>query len=153
MTLTRQALRRFTWLAFTAMLGIGLAPTVSRALSALHTGHGASMVRTALAAPGHHQVAALGVGAVLLNWITTGDHLAKTLWVGYWPVASVDLIVLAGSGVAARAAVRLRRKAALSAGAGAGTDLSSVDVHDSEAATDGGAETSEKLITTGARHA
>ncbi len=32
-------------------------------------------------------IALLALLAPLLNWITTGDHLRKTLGEGYWPVA------------------------------------------------------------------
>lgn len=56
-------------------------------------------------------VAVLGVAAVLLNWITTGDHLVRTIGAGYWPVAGIDLTILAGSALAAAAALRLRRRA------------------------------------------
>ena len=54
-------------------------------------------------------VAVLGVAAVLLNWITTGDHLLRTIGNGYWPVAGMDLFILAGSALALMAARRLRR--------------------------------------------
>ncbi len=53
MTPTRQTLRRFTWLALTAMLGLALAPTVSRALSAMHPAQGASVAMATLAASQH----------------------------------------------------------------------------------------------------
>ncbi len=55
-------------------------------------------------------VAVMAVTAVLLNWITTGDHLLRTIGAGYWPVAGVDLSLLATAAVAAYAAQRLRRK-------------------------------------------
>jgi len=55
-------------------------------------------------------IVALAISAVLLNWITTGDHLIATLSAGYWPVAGVDLTILAGGAVAAVAAMRLRRR-------------------------------------------
>jgi len=54
-------------------------------------------------------VAALAPAAVILNWVTTGDHLLKTLAEGYWPVAGLDLALLAVGSIAAGAAVRLRR--------------------------------------------
>ncbi len=57
-------------------------------------------------------IAALAPLAVLLNWITTGDHLLRTLAQGYWPVAGIDLFILAAGGVAALAARRLGRRAA-----------------------------------------
>jgi uncharacterized iron-regulated membrane protein len=52
-------------------------------------------------------VAVLAVAAVLLNWITTGDHLWHTLATGYWPVAGVDLTLLAAAALASFAARRL----------------------------------------------
>ncbi|MDX5410677.1 MAG: PepSY domain-containing protein [Thauera sp.] len=56
-------------------------------------------------------IAALGVLAVALNWITTGDHLAKTMFADpYWAVAGVDLSLLVTAGVAAWAARRLARR-------------------------------------------
>jgi hypothetical protein len=57
-------------------------------------------------------VAALALAAMLLNWITTGDHLLKTLDTGYWPVAGVDLCLLAAAALAIVAARRLRRREA-----------------------------------------
>jgi uncharacterized iron-regulated membrane protein len=55
-------------------------------------------------------VAALAVLAVLLNWATTGDHLLKTLGEGYWPVAGLDLALLASAAIALLAARKLRRR-------------------------------------------
>jgi uncharacterized iron-regulated membrane protein len=61
-------------------------------------------------------IASLALSAVILNGITTGDHLFKTLAIGYWPVAGLDLALLAVSGIAAATAVQLwRREAATSA--------------------------------------
>ncbi|WP_399678592.1 PepSY-associated TM helix domain-containing protein [Xenophilus sp.] len=58
-------------------------------------------------------VAAIAVAAVLLNWLTTGDHLARTVFIDtYWPVAGVDLFLLASAALAAGAARRLGRRAA-----------------------------------------
>jgi hypothetical protein len=57
-------------------------------------------------------VAVLAVAAVLLNWVTTGDHLLRTLGAGYWPVAGVDLFVLASAALAVMAARVLKRRAA-----------------------------------------
>ncbi len=59
-------------------------------------------------------IAVLAVVAVLANWVTTGDHLVRTIGEGYWPVAGMDLVLLAGAGIAAWTAVRLRRRAASS---------------------------------------
>ncbi|ACE85148.1 PepSY-associated TM helix domain-containing protein [Cellvibrio japonicus] len=49
--------------------------------------------------------------AVLFNWVTTGDHLGKTLGEGYWPVAGLDLVLLVAAGLALVAARHLGRKA------------------------------------------
>jgi len=57
-------------------------------------------------------VAVMAVVAVLLNWLTTGDHLLRTLSAGYWPVAGVDLFMLASAIVAVMAARKLSRRAA-----------------------------------------
>lgn len=56
-------------------------------------------------------IAGLAVVAVLLNWATTGDHLLRTLSAGYWPVAGVDLFMLAGAVVALFAARKLKQRA------------------------------------------
>jgi uncharacterized iron-regulated membrane protein len=56
-------------------------------------------------------VAAMAVAAVLLNWMTTGDHLLRTVGAGYWPVAGVDLFMLASAVIALMAARKLRRRA------------------------------------------
>ncbi len=55
-------------------------------------------------------VAVMAVVAVLLNWITTGDHLLNTLGAGYWPVAGVDLFLLTGAVIAALTARWLKRR-------------------------------------------
>ncbi len=55
-------------------------------------------------------VAVLAVAAVLLNWVTTGDHLGRTLAAGYWPVAGVDLFLLGAAAMAFLAARALRRR-------------------------------------------
>ena len=55
-------------------------------------------------------VALLCIAALLLNWITTGDHLLKTLLLDpYWAVAGVDLSLLASALVAVLTARRLAR--------------------------------------------
>lgn len=54
-------------------------------------------------------VVALCIAAPVLNWITTGDHLFKTIAAQYWPVAGLDLALLVTAGIAAYAAFRLRR--------------------------------------------
>lgn len=53
--------------------------------------------------------ALLAVAAVGLNWITTGDHLARTAF-AYWPVAGVDLSLLVSAGVSVAVAYKLRTK-------------------------------------------
>jgi uncharacterized iron-regulated membrane protein len=55
-------------------------------------------------------VGVLAIVTVLLNWITTGDHLARTLAAGYWPVAGVDLFLLASALVAFVVNRRLARR-------------------------------------------
>ncbi|WP_454827954.1 PepSY-associated TM helix domain-containing protein [Pseudoxanthomonas wuyuanensis] len=87
------------------------------ALALLHAGWRSAPVASGLANPAWREqcgaIAVLAVAAVLLNWITTGDHLLRTLGSGYWPVAGVDLFLLAGAAVAALAARKLQRHAAL----------------------------------------
>ncbi|MBL8268318.1 PepSY-associated TM helix domain-containing protein [Steroidobacter sp.] len=56
-------------------------------------------------------IAVMAVLAVLMNWITTGDHLVHTLSIGYWPVAGIDLSLLVTAVVAVLAANHLRRRA------------------------------------------
>jgi len=83
-------------------------------------------------------IAALAVSAVALNWITTGDHLGKTLAQAYWPVAGLDLALLVSAGLAALAARRLRRRerqsvaAAAAAAAGGGGTLKPVPMAEAE---------------------
>jgi len=55
-------------------------------------------------------LAALCTAAVLLNWATTGDHLLKTLSMRYWPVAGVDLVLLASAWLSMLAARRIGRR-------------------------------------------
>lgn len=57
-------------------------------------------------------VAALAIAAVLLNWATTGDHLWRTLSKGYWPVAGVDLFMLAAAAMALGVARKLKQRGA-----------------------------------------
>jgi uncharacterized iron-regulated membrane protein len=56
-------------------------------------------------------IVVLAVAAVVLNAVTTGDHLGRTLAAGYWPVAGVDLMLLAGAAAAFHAARKLHRRA------------------------------------------
>jgi uncharacterized iron-regulated membrane protein len=55
-------------------------------------------------------IAILCVAAPLLNWLTTPDHLIRTISEGYWPVAAVDLALLVTGGIAVYAARHLRRR-------------------------------------------
>ncbi|BBL24324.1 PepSY-associated TM helix domain-containing protein [Comamonas terrigena] len=57
-------------------------------------------------------VAAMAATAVGLNWITTGDHLLKTVGEAYWPVAGVDLSLLVCAALAVVAARKLALRAA-----------------------------------------
>ena len=57
-------------------------------------------------------IAVMAVAAVLLNWVTTGDHLLRTVGNGYWPVAGVDLFMLACAAIALLAARKLGRRGA-----------------------------------------
>lgn len=53
--------------------------------------------------------ALLAVAAVVLNWLTTGDHLVKTVFTNtYWPVAGVDLSLLATAALSVYAARKLK---------------------------------------------
>jgi uncharacterized iron-regulated membrane protein len=98
-------------------------------------GHGiwrTGPVRQARIAPAWREqcwaIAGLAVLAVLSNWATTGDHLLKTLGEGFWPVAGLDLSLLAAAGLAGMAALKLGRRERLaepaSAPASADTDES-----------------------------
>jgi hypothetical protein len=54
--------------------------------------------------------ATLALAAVLLNAITTGDHLLKTLPSGEWGVAGMDALLLVASGIAVWVARRLQSR-------------------------------------------
>lgn len=54
--------------------------------------------------------AVLAVTAVVLNAVTTGDHIPGALADGKEAVAGVDLVLLAGAAIAAATAWRLRRR-------------------------------------------
>jgi uncharacterized iron-regulated membrane protein len=56
-------------------------------------------------------IAVLAVTAVGLNWLTTGDHLIKTMISEpYWAVAGVDLSLLVSAGIAIWSARKLARR-------------------------------------------
>jgi uncharacterized iron-regulated membrane protein len=68
-------------------------------------------------------IAVLAVLAVLLNWVSTGDHLIKTVFTQtYWPVAGLDLSLLVAAGLAVLAARHLRRRELGFGIGGLGTD-------------------------------
>lgn len=56
-------------------------------------------------------LAALATLAVLLNWLTTGHHLAHTIGHGLWAVAGMDALLLLAAGLAFIVARHLSRKA------------------------------------------
>jgi uncharacterized iron-regulated membrane protein len=60
-------------------------------------------------------IVALALATVAANWWSTGDHLGRTLAQGYWPVAGLDLALLAAGGIAALAARTLARREAAQA--------------------------------------
>jgi len=55
-------------------------------------------------------IAMMAVTAVLLNWITTGDHLLRTLRAAYWPVAGLDLAMLVTAAIALFSARTLKQR-------------------------------------------
>lgn len=58
-------------------------------------------------------IALLSLTAVAMNWISTGDHLIKTIFTDtYWAVAGVDLSLIATALIAFYAAAKLRVPAA-----------------------------------------
>ena len=54
-------------------------------------------------------IALLAVLAVSLNWLTTGDSLLSAAQQGHWPVAGMDLMLIASAGIAVFVARRLDR--------------------------------------------
>ena len=54
----------------------------------------------------------LALLAVVLNALTTGHHLARSLAEGLWAIAGMDLMLLAGACIAVLSAWRLRRRTA-----------------------------------------
>jgi len=85
-------------------------------LALLHAAWRSAPVARGLANPAWREqcamIVVLACGAVLSNWITTGDHLLHTIRTGYWPVAGVDLALLAGGVIAGLAARTLKRREA-----------------------------------------
>ena len=60
-------------------------------------------------------IAAIALLAVVLNWVTTGDHVFSTIGAGLWSIAGMDLVLLAGAVTAVMAALRLRKTERLEA--------------------------------------
>jgi len=85
------------------------------ALALVHAGLRSAPVARGLSNPAWREqcwaIVALALAAVALNWISTGDHLLRTIGAGYWPVAGVDLALLATAAVAGATATALRRRA------------------------------------------
>lgn len=82
------------------------------ALALLHAGLRSAAVAKGGANPAWREqclaIGVLAVTALSLNAITTGDHLLKTIATGYWPVAGIDLVLLATTVIAWRVARRLK---------------------------------------------
>ncbi len=87
----------FTWLATLVHAGLRSKPVASGGASSAW-------------AEQCWAVAALATMAVLANWVTTGDHLLKTLSDGYWPVAGVDIVMLIAAAAAGGTAYVLSRR-------------------------------------------
>jgi len=72
-------------------------------------------------------IALMACAAVLLNAITTGDHIGATLARGYWPVAALDLSLLVVAALAAIAASKLSRRRRVAGAASATSGRPDVD--------------------------
>ncbi len=85
-------------------------------LALLHAAWRSAPVQQARIAPAWREqcagICVLSLCAVLSNWLTTGDHLARTIAQGYWPIAGLDLALLTMAALAASAVSRLRRREA-----------------------------------------
>lgn len=91
-------------------------------LALIHAGWRSAPVAKAMSNPAWREqslaIVVLAVTAVILNWITTGDHLIKTIFTDtYWAVAGVDLSLLATATIALWAARKLKQRAQLPADA------------------------------------
>jgi uncharacterized iron-regulated membrane protein len=82
------------------------------AMALMHAGWRSAPVASGLQNPAWREqvlaIPAMAVFAVLSNWITTGDHLLRTLASGYWPVAGIDIALLVVATIAIVVAGRLR---------------------------------------------
>ncbi len=78
----------------------------------IHAAWRSAPVQSAMTSPAWREqcwaLVVLCIAAPVLNWITTGDHLLRTLSEGYWPVAGFDLALLLTAATAFYAARRLR---------------------------------------------
>jgi uncharacterized iron-regulated membrane protein len=85
------------------------------ALALVHAGMRGAPVARGLTNPAWREqtwaIAVMAVAAVALNWITTGDHLLRTLSRGYWPVAGIDLFLLGSAVIAVLTARKLGQRA------------------------------------------
>jgi hypothetical protein len=91
-------------------------------LALIHAGWRSAPVAKAMSNPAWREqslaIVVLAVTAVILNWITTGDNLIKTIFTDtYWAVAGVDLSLLATAAIALWAARKLKQRAQLPADA------------------------------------
>lgn len=79
-------------------------------------------------------IAGLALAAVVMNWTSSGDHLLRTLFVEtYWPVAGVDLSLLASALIAVWAARKLASRernaaATIPAASGETTDRTGAEI-------------------------
>ncbi|MBD9535903.1 PepSY domain-containing protein [Stenotrophomonas sp. STM01] len=84
------------------------------ALALVHAGWRSAPVARGLVNPAWREqcwaIALFALAAVLLNGMTTGDHLLRTLAQGYWPVAGVDLSLLATAVIAVMAACKVGQR-------------------------------------------
>lgn len=84
-------------------------------LALLHAAWRSAPVAQGLPNPAWRQqcwaIAAMALAAMVLNWITTGDHLVRTLAAHDWPVAGIDLSLLTVSLIAMGTARLLGRRA------------------------------------------
>ncbi|WP_313253441.1 PepSY-associated TM helix domain-containing protein [Stenotrophomonas sp.] len=84
------------------------------ALALVHAGWRSAPVARGLVNPAWREqcwaIALFALAAVLLNGMTTGDHLLRTLAQGYWPVAGVDLSLLATALIAVMAARKVGQR-------------------------------------------
>jgi hypothetical protein len=56
-------------------------------------------------------LAGLATAAVLLNWLTTGDHVLRSVSHRHlWAIAGMDLLLLAGGVIGGITAMQLRRR-------------------------------------------